>query len=86
MFKYWKEYRRIHETIGMLKEMQVQNITDDYSCGLHNGLELALAVVEDREPEFKTYEKEPVSIETKEEQETGRTVASGIKIKGGNVK
>lgn len=79
MFKYWKEYKRIHETIGMLKEMQVQNITDDYSCGLHNGLELALAVVEDREPEFKTYETEPVNIETKEEQEIGRTVASGIR-------
>lgn len=81
MFKYWKEYKRIHETIGMLKEMQVQNITDDYSCGLHNGLELALAVVEGREPEFKTYETEPVNIETKEEREAGRTVASGIKIK-----
>lgn len=81
MFKYWKECKRIHETIRMLKEMQVQNITDDYSCGLHNGLELALAVVEDREPEFKTYETEPVNIETKEEKGTGRTVASGIKIK-----
>lgn len=79
MFKYWKEYKRIHETIGMLKEMQVQNITDDYSCGLHNGLELALAVVEDREPEFKTYETEPVNIETEEEQEMGRTIASGIR-------
>lgn len=79
MFKYWKEYKRIHETIGMLKEMQVQNITDDYSCGLHNGLELALAVIENREPEFKTYEIEPINIETKEEQETGRTVASGIR-------
>lgn len=81
MFKYWKEYKRIHETIRMLKEMQVQNITDDYSCGLHNGLELALAVVEDREPEFKTYETEPVNIESKEEKGIGRTVASGIKIK-----
>ena len=79
MFKYCKEYRRIHETIGMLKEMQLQNITDDYSCGLHNGLELALAVVENREPEFKTYETEPVNIEAKEEQGTGRTVASGIR-------
>nr|DAP60045.1 MAG TPA: hypothetical protein [Caudoviricetes sp.] len=79
MFKYWKEYKRIHETIGMLKQMQVQNITDDYSCGLHNGLELALAVVENREPEFATYEAEPVNIETEEEQETGRTVASGIR-------
>lgn len=79
MFKYWKEYKRIHETIGMLKEMQIQNITDDYSCGLHNGLELALAVVEDREPEFQTYETEPINIETEEEQEKGRTVASGIR-------
>lgn len=79
MFKYWKECKRIHETIRMLKEMQEQNITDGYSCGLHNGLELALAVVEDREPEFQTYEAEPVNIETKEEQETGRTIASGIR-------
>lgn len=79
MFKYWKKYRRIHETVGMLKEMQEQNITDDYSCGLHNGLELALAVVEDREPEFKTFETEPVNIETEEEQKTGRTIASGIR-------
>lgn len=79
MFKYWKEYRRIHETIGMLKEMQEQNITDDYSCGLHNGLELALAVVEDREPEFKTYETDPVNVGAEEEQEKGRTVASGIR-------
>lgn len=79
MFKYWKECKRIHETIRMLKEMQEQNITDDYSCGLHNGLELALAVIENREPEFQTYETEPVNIETKEEQETGRTIASGIR-------
>ena len=78
MFKYWKECKRIHETIRMLKEMQEHNITDDYSCGLHNGLELALAVVEDRGPEFQTYETEPVNIETKEEQETGRTIANGI--------
>ena len=79
MFKYWKECKRIHETVRKLKEMQEQNITDDYSCGLHNGLELALAVVENREPEFQTYETEPVNIETKEEQETGRTIASGIR-------
>lgn len=80
MFKYWKEYKRIHETVGMLKEMQAENITDDYSCGLHNGLELALAVVEQREPEFRTYEAEPVNIETQDEDEpTGRTVASGIR-------
>ena len=79
MFKYWKEYKRIHETIRMLKEMQEQNITDDYSCGLHNGLELAIAVVEDREPEFATYETEPINIESAEEKGAGRTVASGIK-------
>lgn len=79
MFKYWKEYKRIKNTLMMLKEMQAESITDDYSCGLHNGLELALAVVEDREPEFATYEAEPINIETEEEQETGRTIASGIR-------
>lgn len=80
MFKYWKEYKRIKNTLMMLKGMQAESITDDYSCGLHNGLELALAVVEQREPEFATYEAEPVNVELQDEDEpTGRTVASGIR-------
>lgn len=80
MFKYWKEYRRIHETIGMLKEMQAQNIGDDYSCGIYNGIELCMAIIEEREPVFATYDSEPLNIEHDETIE--RTVASGIIRRG----
>lgn len=75
MFKYWKKYKTIWNTMKMLKGMQEQNVRDDYSCGLHNGIELCLAAIEEREPEFMTYEREPEVIEKKEQ--TGRTLFSG---------
>lgn len=78
MFKYWKKYKTIWNTMKMLKGMQEQNVRDDYSCGLHNGIELCLAAIEEREPEFMTYEREPEVIEKQEK--TGRTVASGTRI------
>lgn len=61
--------------------MQAQNIQDDYSCGLHNGIELALAVLEGREPVFQTFEKEPDIIEV-EEEKPGRTAYSGVRRRG----
>lgn len=79
MLRSWKKLKAIKNSIKQLKGMQEQNICDDYSCGLHNGLELALAVVEDREPKFATYETEPVNVEPEEEKGTGRTVVNGIK-------
>lgn len=78
MFGYWKKYKTAYNIIRMLKEMQEQNVTDDYSCGLCNGIELCLAAMEEREPELVTYEKEPEVIEKKEQ--TGRTVASGARV------
>ena len=78
MFKYWKKYKTAHDTIRMLKEMQEQNIVDDYTCGLHNGIEICLAAMEEREPDFKSCVKEPEVIEKQEK--TGRTVASGTRI------
>lgn len=78
MFGYWKKYKIAHDTIRMLKEMQEQNIVDDYTCGLHNGIEICLAAMEDRQPDFKSCVKEPEVIEKKEQ--TGRTVASGTRI------
>lgn len=75
MFGYWKKYKTAYNTIRMLKEMQEQNIVDDYTCGLHNGIEICLAAMEEREPEFMTYEKEPEVVEKKEQ--TGRTLFSG---------
>mgnify|MGYP006983163589 CR=1 FL=1 len=75
MLGYWKKYKTAHDTIRMLKEMQEQNIVDDYTCGLHNGIEICLAAIEDRQPDFKSCAKEPEVIEKKEQ--TGRTLFSG---------
>lgn len=67
--------------VRMLRDVQEQNIRDDYSCGLHNGIELALAVLEGREPEFAVFEHEPEVIEGKEEK-SGRTEFSGVRKVG----
>ena len=64
--------------IETLKEMQRSQIVDDYSCGLYNGLELASAVLDRREPKFAVFEHEPEVIEGKEEK-LGRTVFSGVR-------
>lgn len=78
MFGYWKKYKTAYNIIRMLKEMQEQNVTDDYSCGVRNGIELCLAAMEEREPEFRTFTKEPEVIEKKEQ--TGRTLFSGERV------
>ena len=78
MFGYWKKYKTAYNTIRMLKEMQEQNIVDDYTCGLHNGIEICLAAMEEREPNLKSCVKELEVIEKKEQ--TGRTVASGTRV------
>lgn len=78
MFGYWKKYKTAYNTIRMLKEMQEQNIVDDYTCGLYNGIEICFAAMEETEPELRTFTKEPEVIEKKEQ--TGRTVASGTRI------
>ena len=77
MLGYWKKYKTAYNTIRMLKEMQEQNIVDDYTCGLHNGIEICLAAMEEREPDFKSCVKEPV---IEKQEQTGRTVASGTRV------
>ena len=67
--------------INRLKEMQKSQINDDYSCGIYNGLELASAVLDGREPVFRTFEHEPEVIEGKEEK-LGRTAFSGVRRRG----
>lgn len=64
--------------IERLKAMQKSQINDDYSCGIYNGLELASAVLDGREPVFETFEHEPDIIEGKEEK-PGRTAFSGVR-------
>lgn len=80
MLRSWKKLKTIKNSIKKLKGMQEQNIGDDYSCGIYNGIELCMAIIEEREPVFATYDSEPVNIEQSEKLE--RTVASGIIRRG----
>lgn len=69
-----KEVKNIRD----LQKQSLEKSTDDYMVGLYNGLEMATAILEGREPEFLACVKEPPVIENEEEQ-TGRTVANGIR-------
>ena len=75
--------RRQRQELVRLHDMQKQNITDEYSCGIYNGLELALSILEEREPEFVFVEKKEESKQMEETEQKGRTVASGIRKLGG---
>lgn len=81
MLRSWKKLKTIKNSIKQLRGIQEQNIGDDYSCGIYNGIELCMAIIEEREPVFATYDSEPVSVEI-EEQKVGRTVASGVIRRG----
>ena len=71
-------YNKNKKQIEQLKQMKVflsHNMDSEYAVGQYNGIEYALSVLEQREPEYVTTIKEP---EVKEVQkEIGRTVASG---------
>lgn len=72
-----KEVKKIRK----IQEKTIETNADDYMIGLFNGLEMAVAILENREPEFIVTTKEPKVVEHEEEQ-YGRTIASGIKRKG----
>lgn len=68
-----KELKRIRD----LQKQALETDADEYMVGLYNGLEFAVAIMEDREPVFEaTVSKETDVIECEEEK--GRTVKSGI--------
>lgn len=64
-----------------LRDLQKDSIGSEYACGLHNGLELAISVLEGREPIMETFDSEPEVIEG-EEEKPGRTVFSGVRKRG----
>lgn len=66
------------KNIRDLQKQSLEKSADDYMVGLYNGLEMATAILENREPVFLDIVKEQPVIEREEEQ-TGRTIASGIK-------
>ena len=71
-------YKRKKKEIERLKAMQKPQINDDYSCGLYNGLELASAVLDGREPVFEDFTEEPRVVKG-EEKKPGRTAYSGVR-------
>ena len=75
--------KRIRE-LKRIKDIQEQNLGEDqneYMVGMYNGLELAVAIMENRPPVYVWYEKEPEQFESKEEQELGRTCYNGIIVR-----
>ena len=68
------------KTIRALLEQQEQLVQDEYSNGVYNGIELALSVLEKREPRFQYLPKEPKVIE--KELKMDRTVGCGIIKRG----
>ena len=69
-----KEVKNIRD----LQKQSLEKSTDDYMVGLYNGLEMATAILENREPEFLDLVKEPQVIEN-EEEKIGRTTFSGVR-------
>ena len=75
--------KRIRE-LKRVKDVQEQNLGEDqneYMVGMYNGLELAVAIMENRPPVYVSCVKEPEQIESKEEQEVGRTCYNGIIVR-----
>lgn len=80
MLRLKTRVRKVKE-IRKVQEKMIETNADDYMVGLFNGLEMAVAILENREPEFRATVKEQQIVEHEGEQ-YGRTVASGIKKKG----
>lgn len=71
-------YNKIKKQIEQLKQMKVfliQNMDSEYAVGQYNGIEYALSVLEQRDPEYAVISKEPEVREV--QKEIRRTVASG---------
>lgn len=64
-----------------LQKQSLEKLTDDYMVGLYNGLELAVAIMENRKPAYLSCIKEPEQIENIEKQEVGRTCYNGVIIR-----
>lgn len=73
------------ERIQSMQAKTLESNGDDYIVGIYNGLEMALAVLLNREPVFVSKLNETQVIDkTDEEEKTGRTVFSGVRKVGAN--
>lgn len=66
-------------TIKSNMQLVEANSTDEYMTGLYNGLELALSIMENRVPQFRTYDKKEIEILEEQKGETKRTIVHGVK-------
>lgn len=75
--------KRIRELkrVKNVQEQSLKGVHDDYMTGLYNGLELAVAIMENRKPVYLSCIKEPEQIENIEKQEVGRTCYNGIIVR-----
>lgn len=76
------ELRKVRD----LQRVSVEKSPDDYSVGIYNGLELALSIMEKREPVFVFPEQSKSDISVieghEEKEQLGRTVAKGKRVIG----
>lgn len=76
-----KTLKAVKTEVRGIRELQKQSMEkekDDYMVGLYNGIEMVLAIMENREPEFESCVREPDVIE--QEEKRGRTIASGKRV------
>lgn len=77
MFGYKRKIQNIKET-QKLQIQEAERTGDDYLVGMCNGMEIALALLEGRDPAFLSVVKEPVVKSVDEaERPVKRTIASG---------
>lgn len=77
MLGYKRKIQNIKET-QKLQIQEAERTGDDYLVGMCNGMEIALALLEGRDPVFLSVVKEPVVKRMNEaEKPVKRTIASG---------
>ncbi|WNY28700.1 hypothetical protein MmiEs2_09030 [Methanimicrococcus stummii] len=52
-----KTQKKIAKELNEYRKIQKDNIWDDYSVGLYNGIEFCCSVVENRDAKFKRWNK-----------------------------
>lgn len=72
----FNKLKRKEKEIRNVRDIQSKSLSDDYMVGLYNGLELALAIINDKDPEFETCQHK-TEVNEIEPEKQGRTVYSG---------
>lgn len=70
-----KQIKQLHE----LQKQHIETTNDNYSVGIYNGLELALAICEKREPNLLYTLSETKVFEQEEQKETRKTKYAGVR-------